>query len=122
MHILRPLAATLALASALAAGPALADNQPRFGATPGFQLGQADSGITMFSTVQCQMGTGDVLARVLVRNNGTSAIAPGVQIQWQTSNGQGGIANTGLAGLAPGGVIHVGDAPYPFSCSAAIAN
>ena len=121
MHILRPLAATLALASTLAVGPALANNQPRFGTTPGIQLGQGVPGI-FAPLVQCQMGTGDVLARVLVRNNGASAISPGVQIQWQTSNGQGGIANTGLGGLAPGGVIHVGDAPYPFSCSAAIAN
>jgi hypothetical protein len=119
MRILGPLAATLTLAATL--GTALADNQPRLGTTPDLQLGQAVPGI-FAAQVQCQMGSGDVLARVLIRNSGASAIAPGVQIQWQTSNGQGGIANTGLAGLAPGATIQVGDAPYPFTCSASIAN
>ncbi|MGF1626314.1 MAG: hypothetical protein ACFCVH_15640 [Alphaproteobacteria bacterium] len=122
MRTTRILGSILVVAASLVAGTALADNQPqRLGATPQLQFGQAGSP-GLIQLVQCQMGSGDVMARVLIRNNGATAIAPGSQIQWTTSQGSGGVANTGLAGLAPGGVIHVGDAPYPFSCTASVLN
>ncbi|MEZ5668859.1 MAG: hypothetical protein R3F55_15735 [Alphaproteobacteria bacterium] len=113
--------AAVALAAAFgAATVAHADNQPqRFGAAQDLQIGPAVPGVVL-PQLTCMMGSGDVLADVLIRNNGSQAIAPGTQIVWHTNGGHSGMANTGLPGLAPGAVIHAGAAPYPFTCAASI--
>lgn len=124
MMISKILGAAVVTASLFAAGNAIADNQPqRPGATPGLQAGQLNTGVlAQIAHIQCQMGSGDVLARVLIRNVGPSAIAPGTQIAWHTNGGINGVGNTGLAGLAPGAALHIGNAPYPFTCTASIQN
>jgi len=115
---IRIVGAAAVAVSLFAAAGAVAGNQPqRLGAAP--EIGPALPGV-LVPMLSCQMGSGDVVADVLIRNNGSQPIAPGTQIHWQTSGGHSGVANTGLPGLAPGAMLNAGAAPYPFTCSASI--
>ena len=122
MRALRNLATAIILAGSTAGGVALADNQPqRLGPSVQVEIGPALPGV-LVPIVQCLMGSGDVMADVLIRNNGSNAIAPGTNIHWQTNGGASGIVNTGSAGLAPGAVLQAGQAHYPFTCGASVLN
>lgn len=113
------IVATL-IAGALASGVAMADSQPqRFGSTPSTAIGPATGGV-LFYPVTCLMGSGDVMADVLIRNTSPSVIPAGTNIDWQVAGGIGGAFNVGRGGLAPGDVVEVGAAHYPFTCSASL--
>lgn len=122
MRALRTLGPAIVFAGTLAGGVAQADSQPqRFSPSVQAEIGPALPGV-LVPIVQCMMGSGDVMADVLIRNNGSSALEPGTDIHWQTNGGASGIANTGFVGLAPGAVLHAGQAHYPFTCGASLPN
>ncbi len=64
----------------------------------------------------CLQGSGDVMANVNVRNNTALTIPQGKVIYYGAGGSSG--SHTLAAALAPGQYKKVGEAAYPFTCSA----
>jgi len=104
------------LAGTLASGAALADNRPQLGTSPEITIGPATPFVVYH--VICMMGSGDVMADVLIRNAGASTVPGGADIHWQVNGDIGGTFHVGRGGFAPGQVVEVGASHYPFTCTA----
>lgn len=67
--------------------------------------------------LKCEMGSGDVLAKLGVVNNTRETVAAGTVIHYATNGGLTG-THTLSAALAPGQYKKFTEAPYPFTCQA----
>ncbi|MEP7337169.1 MAG: hypothetical protein ABI977_05445 [Acidobacteriota bacterium] len=67
--------------------------------------------------LKCEMGGGDVLAKLSAINNTSETIKAGKVIYYTTNGGLNG-TYTLSADLAPGQYKTITQAPYPFTCQA----